>query len=350
MTLVADVWHFFRISALGATATLPLLGALSADRRLPARRAAGLLGVAACFHAFAYVHNDICDLELDRGQPLRAAYPLVRGAIDPRAALAVALAGVPAAFALDALLVAPNTARRRRASADRQTLAGAFLLLAAYNRWGKRCALPPLTDGLQGLGWAALLAYGALAAGRPNRLTAALALYELLLIMLVNGVHGALRDLANDAASGARTTALLLGAATDTAGAIRGTPALAAYALGLQAAMLAVLGYALAANLPGHSPAGRALAAAGAGLTAAGVPALLAGAAGGRLSAAEAGMLHLILILSAPLALALPEAAPAPRAALLAAHLAPLLINEMTYKALGGLLRLRRPERPSNVY
>jgi len=337
-----DLWHFLRLSAFGATATLPLLGALSADRRLPARRAAGLLGVAACFHAFAYVHNDLCDLPLDRGQPLRAAYPLVRGAISPRAALAFALACVPAAFALDEGVV--QAARRRGDAAGvgggrpAAALAAAFALLAAYNRWGKRCPFPPLTDAVQGLGWAALLWYGAAAAGRPAQLTAALARYELLLIMLVNGVHGALRDLANDAAGGARTTALMLGATAGEGGAIRATPALAAYALGLQAAMLGVVGHALGANLAGHTARQRAGAVLGSGLLAAGLPGLLLAAARGRVGAREVGMLHLVLVLSAPLALVAPGAAPAPLAALLAAHLAPLLANGMTYDSLRALL------------
>lgn len=347
MSLSADFWHFFRISALGATATLPLLGAASTDPRLPLRRAAGLLGVAVCFHAFVYIHNDLCDLELDRGQPLRAAYPLVRGAISPGAALAVALACVPAAFALHELFVRePQRARKPEILA----LGGAFGLLAAYNRWGKRCQLPPLTDALQGLGWAALIWYGAAAVGQPGRFSAALALYELLLIMLVNGVHGGLRDLAGDTAFGARTTARLLGARAD-GGALQVTPALAGYAAALQAAMLGVLGRAVAANLADHTPAQRAWAAAGAILPAAGLSVLLAAARRGA-GATDLGMLHLILILSAPVAVAAPGTAPGLRAALLAAHLLPLLINRMTYDALLGLVAAlgRAAPPPPRVY
>lgn len=334
--LILDLYRFFRISASGATLVLPLLGAASAGRGLTGRRAARLLGVAAAFHAFAYVHNDVCDLELDRTQPLRAAYPLVRGAISPRAAMAVALASAAAALALDAGL------GRAGARARRPLLAAAIGLLALYNRWGKRCPLPPLTDLAQGLGWAALLGYGAAAEGRATRMTGLLAAYEVALIMMVNGVHGALRDLGNDAARGARTTAILLGARERPGGGLAASPALAAYALALQAALLALPLWAAAANLAGHGPRERAAARGGAALVAALTVALLGAAARGGARPADVGMLHLILVLTAPVALAAPGMAPAPRAALLLSHTLPLLANGMTYDALRWALGRRR--------
>jgi 4-hydroxybenzoate polyprenyltransferase len=334
VTLVADLYHFFRVSALGATATLPLLGAASVDRELTGRRAAGLLAVAAAFHAFAYVHNDLCDLELDRTQPRRAFYPLVAGRISPAAARAVALAAIPLAFALDVLLVRPHALTPSRPHARQFHLAAAFALLAAYNRWGKRCPLPPLTDLLQGAGWAALLRYGAVASGRaPTALTGLLAAHEILLIVMVNGVHGALRDLENDAARGARTTAILLGAGAGEGGALRVPPALVAYAGALQAALLALPAWAAAGNLAGHGPREQAAAGVGVGaISAAIVGVLRAAAAGG--ASAEAGMAHLVLLLSAPVALLAPGLRPPARAALLAAHLLPLLSNGLTYGAL----------------
>jgi hypothetical protein len=60
--------------------------------------------------------------------------------------------------------------------------------------------------------------------------------------MLVNGVHGGLRDLANDHRRGARTTALWFGARAGSA--IRVSPLLAWYALVLQ---VGLTGCALAA-------------------------------------------------------------------------------------------------------
>ncbi|MFV9503545.1 MAG: UbiA family prenyltransferase [Oscillochloridaceae bacterium umkhey_bin13] len=322
--LSADLYHLVRLSALGASLVLPLQGAASADATLNLRRAVGLVGVAAAFHGAVYLDNDLCDLELDRTQPLRAHYPLVRGAISPAQARALALACGATSLALDGVIAAPGRHRTRRAS-----LGAALLLLAVYNRWGKRCPLPPLTDLVQACGWVALLRYGAEATGQPpNRLTKLLAGYELGLIMLVNGVHGPLRDLANDAACGARTTALWLGARIDPNDRMVVPPALAAYALVLQLVLVGMLG--AAAAQPQTSARGRW----GAALVVLLTVGLLVRAARGRLRAVDLGMLHLILILSAPVALVAPAMQLGPQLVLLAAHAGPLLINRMTYEAL----------------
>ncbi|MEI7772600.1 MAG: UbiA prenyltransferase family protein, partial [Chloroflexales bacterium] len=277
--MLLDAYRFFRFSAFGATAALPLLGAGSAAPQLGVRRVLGLLGVAAAFHAFAYVHNDVCDLEIDRTQPLRADYPLVRGDIAPQAALGIALACVPAAFLIDHWMQPGGSGHLH--------LAGAFVLMAAYNRWGKTCPFPPLTDLVQGAGWALLIAYGAAASGQPaNGLTRALIAYELLLILMVNGVHGALRDLGNDRERGAHTTAIMLGAEETPAG-LRVGPGVVAYAGVLQLALLALQLWAAVRELPGRrAPVGGAGAIAG--LTAA----LLAAAGQGGARAADVGMLH----------------------------------------------------------
>ncbi len=327
-----DLYHFIRFSALGATATLPLLGAGSAEARLSLRRAGGLLAVAAAFHTFAYVSNDVCDLDLDRTQPRRRRYPLVRGAVTPEAALGVALACVPLAFGLHAALVAPD-AHARAGRDARISLALAFGAMAAYNRWGKTCPFPPLTDLVQALGWAALLRYGALATGQgPTALTRLLLAYEVLLILMVNGVHGALRDLDNDAARGARTTALLLGARVED-GRLRLSPALLVYALTLQAALLALPLSYLANPSRDRAGARGVVALAGATLL------TLARMARGPQGDDGPGMAHLVLLLSVPVALVAPRLAPLPRLALLAAHLLPLLPNGATYAALRWALR-----------
>jgi 4-hydroxybenzoate polyprenyltransferase len=328
--LARDLYHFFRVSAFGATAVLPILGAASADRELSTRRALGLLGVAVAFHAFAYVHNDVCDLAVDRTQPLRAAYPLVRGAVSPRAAMAVALACVPVAFAAGEL-----AATGRRRLAPRAYLAAAFGLMAAYNRWGKRCAFPPLTDLVQGLGWAALLAFGATATGRrPTRLTGLLAGYEVLLILMVNSVHGGLRDLGNDLDTGAHTTPIIFGAHERADGSLAVPPAFVAYALTLQVALLALPLWGAFTNVAEHPMCGRMTALVGVGAIAALTLALPGAAARGDTRPADVGMFHLMLILAPPLAMAAPAMAPAPRAVLLLAHTLPLLANGMTYDAL----------------
>lgn len=332
-----DLYHLLRLSASGATLVLPLLGAASADRQLAARRAVGLLGVAAAFHAFAYLHNDLCDLALDRTQPRRAQYPLVRGSIAPRAALILALACVPAAFLIDRLFVK----RRRACSCSNLPLALAFALLAAYNIWGKRCPLPPLTDALQGVGWAALLRYGALATGhRPSRLTHLLEAYELLLIVMVNGLHGGLRDLENDAAHGARTTATLFGATVDAGGSLRLPPALIAYALVLQAGLLALPLWGALHNFADYQRGTHRATVAGVAAVSIGTLAVFARAAQGE-AGTEAGMAHLMLLLSAPLALVAPGMRPDVRRLLLLSHLLPLLSNSMSFDALCWALGAR---------
>ncbi len=328
--ILSDGYHLLRLSAFGATAVLPLLGAAGSSAALGVRRVAGLLGVAGAFHAWAYLDNDLCDLEIDRSQPLRAHYPLVRGALRPGTARRLAFACVPLAFGLDALIGVPEFAHRRR-----MQLGAAFVLLAIYNRWGKTCPLPPLTDGLQALGWAALIDYGAAASGNSTSgLTHLLKLYEITLIMLVNGVHGALRDLANDQACGARTTAIWLGARVDVDGRLHLPLALVGYSLILQSLLVALPIHALWASMPGQRGAAQVVAASGVITTSGLALALLLLGAQGKARPSELGMLHLILILSTPVALVAPGMAPAPRTMLLLAHLLPLLSNGMTYAAL----------------
>src|SRR5438067_7053654 len=154
---------FIRFSALGGTLILPLLGAASVGGRLPMGRMLGLLAVAVLFHAFAYVLNDVVDLPVDRTEPRRVLSPLVRGAVTPGQAVAFALGMVPPAFGLTLWSAAGARAL--------VALATAFLCLAAYDLWGKRGAFPPLTDLIQGVGWAALLLGGAAAQGRWAALT-----------------------------------------------------------------------------------------------------------------------------------------------------------------------------------
>jgi 4-hydroxybenzoate polyprenyltransferase len=192
-----------------------------------------VIGAAIAFHAAAYAFNDVIDLPIDRTQPRRARSPLVRGEISPRA---VALAAAICAFV--ALLLAASDGLDALLS-----MTAALTLLLVYNLYGKRTRVTPLTDLVQGLGWAALAAYGATAIDHPTTKTAWIGGYITLLIVEVNGVHGPLRDLPNDYSAGARTTAILLGAEP-------GAPVprrLAFYAVIVHVAMIATLVAPLAA-------------------------------------------------------------------------------------------------------
>ncbi|GAB4211349.1 MAG: hypothetical protein OHK0022_45770 [Roseiflexaceae bacterium] len=341
-TVEHPLWHvyrFIRVSALGATAILPLLGAASVTPQPPLGLLAGLLLAALLFHCYAYVLNDVIDLPLDRREPQRATFPLVRGLVRPGQALVFALAQIPLLFGLTAWLGGGALAYG--------ALAAALLLMAAYNLWGKSTPFPPLIDLAQGLGWAALIVYGAaLAPGAPTRLTGLLVAFEVLFIMLINGVHGPLRDLANDLRCGARTTAILFGARPGPlaqasslkpqAPTVLIPPALTAYAVTLQVLLAGLLALPPALDWQGQPPvlrAATALLSVGPALwglalllRARGTPDLA--------SLLSGGMAHLVLTLSALVGLFLLSVDGPTRVALLAAHLLPLLPNALSYRAL----------------
>jgi 4-hydroxybenzoate polyprenyltransferase len=201
--LIAD--RFIRLHQLFFTAVWAVLGAASVGRDVAVREFIALLGVVVAFHVYTYVLNDVIDLPIDRTQPQRSGDPLVSGAIQPRQALLIAL--VQPFFAVLLTIVLGGSWRALA------TLLGGFALMGAYNLWGKRCAFPPLTDAIQGCAWGSLAIYAPLALGaEPGGLAWTVAVYVATFTLLFNGVHGSLRDLANDFATGARTTAIILGA------------------------------------------------------------------------------------------------------------------------------------------
>lgn len=243
MRWLVSLYLVIRVWALNFTLLLPLVGAAGAQGELLLRDAAPLLFIALAFHVFAYVLNDVADLWVDRSEPLRADSPLVQGTLSRRSALWLALLQPPLAFSL--ALYAGAT------PAALAMLALAFAALAGYDLYGKRCAWPLLTDGLQALGWCALLLVGALWRGSlaaPGLFW--LTAYVFIYVLLANGFHGALRDLANDFAQGARTTAIWLGARPGAGDAVTISTRLLAYALALQIALLACV-IAVLRSVPG---------------------------------------------------------------------------------------------------
>ena len=201
-----DIVLLVRFKAMGFTLAMSLLGAATVAHALDGKSVLALLGAAAAFHCFAYVTNDVIDLPVDRTEPLRRDYPLVRGIISPRQALAFALLMIPLGFAFTMLAGGAQAYL---------VYISALVAMTIYNLYGKRCFFPPLTDLVQGIGWSALLVYGALLAQEePSKLTWLAALYVCLFIIMINGVHGSLRDLENDLRFNAKTTAHMLGART----------------------------------------------------------------------------------------------------------------------------------------
>ncbi|HYC89783.1 MAG TPA: hypothetical protein VEO54_11270 [Thermoanaerobaculia bacterium] len=118
-------------------------------------------------------------------------------------------------------------------------LLAAMGLMLLYNRFGKRLAFPLLSDAVQALGWVGLALYGALSAGPAISAPFGwLAASAIVYVLMVNGLHGGLRDLANDARHGARTTALFLGARASADGRLLLPRAVRLYALTLHLALL----------------------------------------------------------------------------------------------------------------
>lgn len=224
--------RFIRIHFLGFTFLLALLGVATVVGDPSPAQILAILGGALCFHNFAYVFNDVVDLPVDRTDPARQDDYLVSGVVRPWQALAFSLAQIPIAVAL-------TLALGGGAAAVGVLLFG-FTAMAVYDVWGKRCFFPPLTDFAQGLGWASLAPWAALTlGGAPNVLTWVVAAYGAGFILLINGVHGGLRDLANDLERGATTTASFFGSRPTPRGATM-PASLAAFAILVQAGLVAV--------------------------------------------------------------------------------------------------------------
>ena len=239
---------FVRLNVLFYTSMWVLLGAAAAARQPTTLEFLCLFGVSCCFHVFAYVLNDVVDLPVDRGEPARRHDPLVRGAISRRAALLVAL--------VQPVLAIPFAEALGGHAPAYWALAAAFVLIGAYDLWGKRFVFPPLTDMVQGIGWGSLAIYAALALDTtPTALSWIVAAYAMVYTMFINGLHGAFRDLANDLASGARTTAIVLGARPLQGSGQRLVPrVLAAYAWAILATLIVINAVTLLRNDFGYDP------------------------------------------------------------------------------------------------
>ncbi len=203
-----------------------LLGAATASQQLSISLVPGLVAVAVSFHIYAYLLNDVVDLPIDLTDPRRAGSPLVNGLVSPGVTLALALIQIP----LLALLVIWLDA----GASALVTLAVLVIAVTVYDVWGKRCPVPPVTDLVQGVAWGALGWLAAEIVADTTGWTVILALYFVVFILLANGVHGSIRDLANDRRHGARTTATWFGARVGAGGEVRVEGTYLGYALVLQ--------------------------------------------------------------------------------------------------------------------
>lgn len=224
--------RFVRLFSLGATLLYLLVGLATGPVSAPAGAVVLALLIGLLFHVHADVANDVMDLPIDRTDPRRAPDPLVRGTVSPQHALAVAVAAIP--LMLACVLV-------WRAGQALGPLVWATLLIGAYNIAGKAVPLPIVADVVEGAGCACLVFAGAALAGGPTAATWWAAGVALLYIAMVNGLHGAIRDVQNDMRAGARTTAVLLGARILHGQSVSLPRLIVVYATVLQAAIGAVL-------------------------------------------------------------------------------------------------------------
>jgi 4-hydroxybenzoate polyprenyltransferase len=330
---------FIRFSAIGFSAMLPVIGAASTGLPVTPLQTLLLMTAGCAFHCFAYVMNDVVDLPLDRAEPRRADFPLVRGTVTPSRAVAFALVQVHIA-ALCALLLSSHPL-------SLGTLAAGVGFMAVYNLWGKRTRWPILTDFSQALAWSALVLFGALAVGgiTAASLTLLICGFVAVLIMLANGVHGALRDLPSDVRLGMRTTAVVLGARAHD-GALLIPLRLRVYAFVLQS-LLTVLAVAVALHHAGTRRMG------GPGSA---VCVLLLGAwcaidllrphdAAARSNATNArGFLQLAIALGLLLIALIPHVSPGMLIIVTALYIGPLLTHSLLYDTLRWIrLRGRAP-------
>jgi 4-hydroxybenzoate polyprenyltransferase len=317
---VLDAYQFTRFAAIGFTIVLPWLGAASATDTVGLGRALGLGGLAIAFHLYAYVLNDVIDLDFDRAEPLRAADPLVRGLVSRGTALAIALAQVPVAFAGARMLGGGRVALG--------ALTAALVGMGAYNLLGKRTGAPLATDLVQGLSWGCLVITGAaLAPGTPSCLTSALVITVTVYIVFINGVHGALRDLGSDLAGGAHTMAIVLGARPAGVNALDVPLALRSYALALQLLLVGAVAVVTEAAWPRYTPSWRWLVVVSIAGASCAALALLAAAVRrvhDKWGFVALGMVHLVLSLATLIVPLVPLMSGSMRVLVVAAYICPI--------------------------
>lgn len=327
MLMLKRISRFLRLAAAGATVAIPLLGAVTASGESALGPMAAVAAVGLAHHVFSFVLNDVIDLPIDRTEPRRSPSPLVQGLISPRAALVVAVSAGVVGFGLSARLGGSPRAQ--------VLLVGSLVLVAVYDIWGKRTPIPPAIDVVQGVGWALLAWYGAEMAGGATAVTAVFAVFLVGYITLVNGVHGGLRDLENDRAHGARTTAIFFGATPISGGGASCPVPMRRYALAIESWNTLVVGVMILTL--GYQGGTLAIAVAAWLVLAVVSRVLLQQALDGaedRRTMMVRGTSHLIISFAMAIAVLLPIAPPAIAVLVLAVFISPLLTYGWLFDAI----------------
>ncbi|MGH7506203.1 MAG: hypothetical protein ACRELX_11155, partial [Longimicrobiales bacterium] len=228
-------------------------------------------------------------------------------------------------------------------------LGAAFGLGGIYNLWGKRTAVPLLMDFAQSLSWASLALFGALAVGEATFLTWVALSFVAVYVLMVNGVHGGLRDLRNDLACGVRSTAIQLGAHIALDGRLLLSARLRVYAAVLQSLLVVIALLSFLANEPGYAPpTGRVALAVVLSSSFAAFYLLWSATrpTGGGHDMGAAGLLHMVSTMIMLMAALLPRVSPGLAIVVVAVFTAPLLTHSLTYRSARLMLRVVRRAWP----
>jgi 4-hydroxybenzoate polyprenyltransferase len=248
---IGQVDAYTRLHYFGFTAMLVFLGGGLAQPKPTLLVTLALLVIAASFHLFAYLHNDHMDAWLDKHVQRRSGDPLQNGDVSDHTSVGVYVTAVPVAVAALVHLCGFDLRPSNNYLALSALLAS-FGLMAFYNVYGKRCPWPLVTDAVEGLSWGLLSFAATLATNYSNGQVPlystlpsgafSLALYGALYILLINGIHGGLRDYVTDSDHKQQTTAIWFGADKDPkTGEPRSNSKIASFAFAVLIGMFAVL-------------------------------------------------------------------------------------------------------------
>jgi len=192
-----------------------------------------LLIVGLFYHAVAFALNEIIDLPIDRTNPGRTHAVLVSGRANVPGAWVAVCGFAVVSYSFDLVRFGYGTVALC-------CLTGGYVALIGYDLLTKRSRWPVAHDLLLALGCAALVCYAAERTGGLTSYTLLASTYVALFVVLVNGVHGGLRDLHNDLRHSGITTASALGARIGEGGGLLLPRPLVAYAWALNSAMVVV--------------------------------------------------------------------------------------------------------------